>query len=56
MHKLELYVFKRNPLNYLGLAATRLFEAVCKVGFVLYGKKVKVLSKKLAATARLPLG
>lgn len=36
--------------------ATGLFEVVCKIGFVLYVKKVKVLSKKLAATARLPLG
>ncbi len=55
VHPLELYVFKGNPLNYVGLAVTRLFELACKTGFILYGKKVSVLSKKISATARLPL-
>jgi SAM-dependent methyltransferase len=49
---LELYVFWKNPLNYVGLACTRLFELACRLGFILYGKDVKILSKKLMATAR----
>jgi 2-polyprenyl-3-methyl-5-hydroxy-6-metoxy-1,4-benzoquinol methylase len=48
---LKLYVFWKNPLNYVGLAVTGLLEAVFRVLFVLYGKKVKVLSKKVAAVA-----
>lgn len=55
-HPLELYVFKGNPLNYVGLAVTRLFELACKAGYVLYGKKVHIFSKKLAATARRSQG
>jgi len=46
---LKLYVFWKNPLNYVGLAVTSVFELLCRVMFILYGKKVKVLSKKLAA-------
>lgn len=45
---LKIYVFFKNPLNYVGLAVTGLFELVCKVMFKLYGKNVRVLSKKLA--------
>ncbi|HVW68169.1 MAG TPA: class I SAM-dependent methyltransferase [Steroidobacteraceae bacterium] len=48
---LKLYVFWRNPLNYVGLAATTVLELLLRVVFTLYGKKVKVLSKKLAAVA-----
>ena len=46
---LKLYVFWKNPLNYVGLAATTLLELFFRVCFVLYGKDVKVLTKKLAA-------
>lgn len=49
---LKLYVFWRNPLNYVGLVATGLLELAFRGCFVLYGKDVKVLTKKLAATAR----
>lgn len=48
---LKLYVFWRNPLNYVGLAVTTVLELLLRVVFMLYGKKVKVLSKKLAAVA-----
>jgi 2-polyprenyl-3-methyl-5-hydroxy-6-metoxy-1,4-benzoquinol methylase len=48
---LKLYVFWKNPLNYVGLAITAVLEAVMRVIFMLYGKKVKVLSKKVAAVA-----
>jgi 2-polyprenyl-3-methyl-5-hydroxy-6-metoxy-1,4-benzoquinol methylase len=48
---LKLYVFWKNPLNYVGLAVTTLLEATMRAIFLLYGKKVRVLSKKVAAVA-----
>jgi len=48
---LKLYVFWKNPLNYVGLAVTTVLELTMRVIFMLYGKKVKVLSKKVAAVA-----
>lgn len=48
---LKLYVFWKNPLNYVGLAVTTLLELGMRVIFMLYGKKVRVLSKKVAALA-----
>jgi SAM-dependent methyltransferase len=46
---LKLYVFWKNPLNYVGLAVTWVLEFAMRIVFMLYGKKVKVLSKKVAA-------
>ena len=46
---LELYVFWKNPLNYVGFAVTKSFELVSRVMFKLYGKNVKHLSKKIMA-------
>jgi 2-polyprenyl-3-methyl-5-hydroxy-6-metoxy-1,4-benzoquinol methylase len=51
---LKLYVFWKNPLNYVGLAVTGTFELFMRIVFVLYGKKVRVLSKKIAAVALKP--
>jgi 2-polyprenyl-3-methyl-5-hydroxy-6-metoxy-1,4-benzoquinol methylase len=48
---LKLYVFWKNPLNYVGLAVTATLEGIFRVIFVLYGKKVRILSKKVAAVA-----
>jgi magnesium-transporting ATPase (P-type) len=48
---LKLYVFWKNPLNYVGLAVTTVLELAMRVIFMLYGKKVRVLSKKVAALA-----
>jgi len=48
---LKLYVFWKNPLNYVGLAVTAVLELAMRVIFMLYGKKVRVLSKKVAAVA-----
>ena len=48
---LKLYVFWKNPLNYVGLAVTTVLELSMRVIFMLYGKKVRVLSKKVAAVA-----
>jgi 2-polyprenyl-3-methyl-5-hydroxy-6-metoxy-1,4-benzoquinol methylase len=51
---LKLYVFWKNPLNYVGLFVTSVLEAAMKVVFVLYGKKVRIVSKKIAAVAERP--
>jgi 2-polyprenyl-3-methyl-5-hydroxy-6-metoxy-1,4-benzoquinol methylase len=48
---LQLYVFWKNPLNYVGLAVTAALEGLFRVLFMMYGKKVKILSKKVAAVA-----
>jgi len=48
---LKLYVFWKNPLNYVGLAVTATLEFAMRVIFMMYGKKVKVVSKKIAAIA-----
>jgi 2-polyprenyl-3-methyl-5-hydroxy-6-metoxy-1,4-benzoquinol methylase len=49
---LKVYVFWKNPGNYVGLALTTIIELTSRLIFTLYGKNVTVLSKKLAATAR----
>lgn len=46
---LKLYVFWRNPLNYVGLAVTSVLESVFRIIFKVYGKKVDILSKKIGA-------
>jgi 2-polyprenyl-3-methyl-5-hydroxy-6-metoxy-1,4-benzoquinol methylase len=51
---LKLYVFWKNPLNYVGLAVTGTLELAMRVIFVLYGKKVRVVSKKIAAVGVNP--
>jgi 2-polyprenyl-3-methyl-5-hydroxy-6-metoxy-1,4-benzoquinol methylase len=51
---LKLYVFWRNPLNYVGLVATAVLEAGLRVMFRLYGKKVDILSKKIGAVGFRP--
>ena len=51
---LKLYVFWKNPLNYLGLAVTSILELLMRVVFLMYGKSVRVLTKKIAAVAVRP--
>jgi 2-polyprenyl-3-methyl-5-hydroxy-6-metoxy-1,4-benzoquinol methylase len=51
---LKLYVFWTNPLNYVGLAVTSVLELAMRVIFMMYGKKVTILSKKIAAVAERP--
>ena len=53
---LKLYVFWKNPFNYVGLAVTGVLEAAMRIIFRLYGKKVRIVSKKIAAVAERPLG
>jgi len=53
---LRLYVFWKNPLNYVGLTVTSMLEFGMRIVFVLYGKKVRILSKKIAAIATKTAG
>jgi 2-polyprenyl-3-methyl-5-hydroxy-6-metoxy-1,4-benzoquinol methylase len=46
---LNLYVFYNNPLNYALMAADAGLNLFFKVCFKMYGKSVKILSKKIAA-------
>lgn len=50
IHPLKLYVFWKNPLNYVGLLSTFIIELILRAIFALYGKKVRVLTKKIMAT------
>lgn len=54
VHPLKLYVFWKNPMNYVGLAITTVIDVAVKILFKLYAKDVKVLTKKIAATGRNP--
>ena len=51
---LKLYVFWKNPANYVGLAVTGVLELGMKIVFRLYGKKVSIVSKKIAAIGLRP--
>ena len=49
---LTLYVFYTNPLNYLLMAVSALFTLFFRAAFMLYGKKNRIFTKKLAAACR----
>lgn len=51
---LNLYVFYKNPMNYVAMAASRLLSLTFRALFMLYGKKAKLFGKKIAATALRP--
>ena len=51
---LKLYVFYRNPLNYVGLAVTWILETSFRILFKLYGKSNRIFTKKIAAVCRKP--
>lgn len=46
---LNLYVFYRNPANYVALLAFKLTSLLFRTYFVLVGKSAKVFEKKIAA-------
>ena len=51
---LKLYVFWKNPLNYVGLVVTGFLELCLRIIFKMYGKNVTILTKKIAASCRKP--
>ncbi len=48
---LKLYVFYKNPLNYVLIALSALYTAFFRFSFLLYGKKNKLFTKKIGAVA-----
>jgi 2-polyprenyl-3-methyl-5-hydroxy-6-metoxy-1,4-benzoquinol methylase len=48
---LNLYVFYRNPLNYIAWAVAALLSLTFRALFVLYGKQNKIFTKKIGAVA-----
>lgn len=51
---LRLYVFWTNPFNYVGWLATSLLSVLFRACFLIYGKKVRILTKKIAAVCSKP--
>lgn len=51
---LNLYVFYKNPFNYVAWAASALFTALFRIFFILYGKSNKIFTKKIAAVCIRP--
>ena len=49
----RLYVFWNRPENYIGWLATRTFETTVRVMMKLYGKRISILSKRIAAVATI---
>ncbi|MGA8262101.1 MAG: class I SAM-dependent methyltransferase [Arenicellales bacterium] len=51
---LNLYVFYRNPLNYVLIAVSSLYTLFFRASFILYGKSNKLFTKKIAAVCVRP--
>jgi hypothetical protein len=51
---LNLYVFWKNPLNYIGLAIVFLFTLFFRFCFLIYGKPNRIFTKKIGAIACKP--
>ncbi|ADE16355.1 hypothetical protein Nhal_3312 [Nitrosococcus halophilus Nc 4] len=49
---LHLYVFYKNPFNYVAWGASTLLSLFFRVCFILYGKSNKLFTKKIAATCQ----
>jgi 2-polyprenyl-3-methyl-5-hydroxy-6-metoxy-1,4-benzoquinol methylase len=49
---LNLYVFYKNPLNYVLILLDALYTLFFRFSFMLYGKSVKILTKKIAAICK----
>ena len=48
---LNLYVFWKNPLNYILILMSSLYTLFFRVSFIMYGKSNKLFTKKIAAVA-----
>ena len=51
---LHLYVFYKNPMNYVAWGLASLMNLFFRAAFVLYGKSNKLFTKKIAAVAIKP--
>ena len=48
---LHLYVFYKNPMNYVAWAVSATFSILFRALFVIYGKSNRIFTKKIAAVA-----
>jgi 2-polyprenyl-3-methyl-5-hydroxy-6-metoxy-1,4-benzoquinol methylase len=53
---LNLYVFYKNPFNWVAWGASALLALLFRAAFVLYGKSNRIFTKKIAAVCRKPGG
>jgi len=51
---LKLYVFYKNPLNYVAMAIAGLYTLFFRFSFKLYGKSNRLFTKKIAGICRRP--
>lgn len=51
---LNLYVFYRNPLNYILIVVSALYTLFFRISFILYGKTNRLFTKKIAAVCTRP--
>lgn len=51
---LHLYVFYRNPANYVAWGMAAFLHLLFRGGFILYGKSNKIFTKKFGAVCRKP--
>lgn len=51
---LRLFVFWKNPLNYVGLAATFLNDLFFRLQYALVGKSARIYTKKIGAVGTRP--
>ena len=51
---LHLYVFWTNPLNYALILMSAIYTAFFRISFIMYGKKNKIFTKKIAAICNKP--
>ena len=49
---LNLYVFYKNPFNYVALVVAALFTLFFRFSFILYGKSNKIFTKKIGGIAK----
>ena len=51
---LQLYVFYKNPLNYVGLLVTGTLHLSFRILFKIYGKSNAIFTKKIGAVCKKP--
>ena len=49
---LNLYVFYKNPLNYILIAVSKLYNLFFTISFIMYGKKNRLWTKKIGAVCK----
>lgn len=52
---LNLYVFYKNPLNYVLIGLSALYTLFFRISFILYGKSNKLFTKKIGGIAMKPM-